>query len=100
MCYKLLVRFYMMVRSDKKLYPLKNKLDHVTLSLERRDKGKMYSPLCHRIGRRWRGSHAQYQETSAHKNHHTALLLHRDSDCKKNSQVFTQEENFSLCMKA
>ena len=116
----------MMVRFDQQFYLLKNKLDHVTLPPERRDKsnllhGKLeeeiymenpkgytvdfiltcklrnplygikkgprawnpkfntfillkrleickigcksiniFSPICHQIGRRWRGSHAQY----------------------------------------
>ena len=35
------------------------------------------SPIWHHIGRRWRGSHALYQRTSAHKDHHTTLLLYK-----------------------
>ena len=46
-CYKLPRRCFMMVRYDWQLCSLKNKLDHVTLPLERRDKGKISSTICH-----------------------------------------------------
>ena len=91
-CYKIPKRCYMMVTFDQQFCSLKNKLDHVTLPLERRDKGNISSLVCHWIGRRWRGSHELYQGTSAHKDHHIALLLHKDVDCIIFSQFFTQEE--------
>ena len=34
------------------------------------------SPTWNQIGRRWIGSHALYEGISAHKDHHTKLLLH------------------------
>ena len=54
------------------------------------------SHICHQIGRRWRGSHALYQGTSAQKDHRNALLLHRDAYCRMFSLVFYSGRNFLL----
>ena len=89
----------MMVRIDQQFYSLKNKLDHVTLPLERTDKGNIPSPIYNHIGRRWRCSHAQSQDTSAHKDHYTASLHHRDASCINIFTSFLFKKNFSLDMK-
>ena len=82
----------MMVRSDQQFCSLKKKLENATLPLETRDKGNISSPTCHRIGRIWRGSNVQSQETSAQKGHHIALLLHSDAGCKKYFHRFFIQE--------
>ena len=84
--YKIPERCYMIVRSNQQFCSLKKKLDHVTLPPERIDKGNIHSPIYLRIGRRQKISHVQTQETNAHRNHHFALLLHRDVDC---GNIFT-----------
>ena len=65
----------MMVRFDQQFCSLKNKLDHVTPP----QKEETEETILYHIGRRWRGSHALYQGTSAHKDHHTTLLLYSGS---------------------
>ena len=78
---------------------LNKKLDHVTLPPERRDKGNSPSPVYHQIGIIWRGSHAQSRDNSAHNDHHTALLLHRDAGCRNIVTIFLFKKNFSLDVK-
>ena len=99
-CYKLPERCYMMVRSNQQLCSLKNKLDHVTLPLERTEKCNIPSPIYHQIARRWIGSHAHTYDTSAHKDHHTALLHQKDVGCRNIFTSFLFKKKFSLDIKA
>ena len=70
-----------MVRIDPQFNPLKNKLDQVTIPLERRDKGNIPSPIYHQVGKRWKISHAHSQNAGAQKNQDSPLLLHKVADC-------------------
>ena len=99
-CNKILEICYMMVSTDQQFFSLKNKLDHVTLPPERRDKGKIPYLIYHQIGRRWIGSHAQSQNTSAHKDHHDVSLHHRDAGYRNIFTIFLFKKKFSLDMKA
>ena len=97
--YKLRDRCFMMLRSYQQFFSLKNQLDHVTFPLGRKDKANISSPLCHQTGIRWRDSHAQYQETSAHKDNQTTLLLHTDADCRNIFKSILFKNKFSLDVK-
>ena len=97
---KLPVRCYMMVRIDPQPCSEKYQLDHITLPQERSNTCNIPSPMYHHIGRRWRGSHAQSHDTSAHKDYHTASLHHRDAGCRNIFTIFLFKKKFSLDMKA
>ena len=80
-----------MIANDPQFVQLKNKMDHSIPPLERRDKSNIQQ-----IRRRWKGSHAQFQDVDAQKNHDSTWLLHIATICNKILQVFTQRGKFPL----